>query len=81
MNISYYAPGGRTNFPWPVGVREPAKPKSRFDVMRFDYFTETHIYLDTDNNNVAELKGVHKEDIDDVIKVAKERLMQKYGKL
>ncbi|CAF4155604.1 unnamed protein product, partial [Adineta steineri] len=47
-NLSCYAPEGCGNIPWPVGVPPPFKPTSRFDVLRWDYFNETHIYLKTD---------------------------------
>ncbi|XP_014670346.1 PREDICTED: chondroitin sulfate synthase 2-like [Priapulus caudatus] len=80
MNVSRLAPGGQAGFPWPVGVREPSSPKTRFDVIRYDYFTETHVYLGTDHSNIAELRGADKEDVDDIIRVAKEKLLQKYGK-
>ena len=39
------------------GVPEPYKPKNRFDVIRWDYFTETLIYFQDDFTNVKPLKG------------------------
>ena len=40
------------------GIPEPYKPKNRFDVIRWDYFTETLIYLQDDFTNVKPLKGM-----------------------
>jgi hypothetical protein len=46
--LSCYSTEGCGNIPWPVGVPPPFKPPTRFDVLRWDYFNETHIYLKTD---------------------------------
>merc|ERR1719193_1486595 len=63
---------------WPIGVQQPAPPKSRFDVMRWDYFTEEHIYLEDDFTNVSPLVGADKEDVDQVIAFAMKKLNAKY---
>ncbi len=55
-NLSCYAPEGCGNIPWPVGVPPPFKPPTRFDVLRWDYFNETHIYLKTDDNVIDPMK-------------------------
>ncbi|XP_046326065.2 chondroitin sulfate synthase 2-like [Haliotis rufescens] len=77
--MSQFAPGGRDSITWPVGVPEPYRPKNRFDVIRWDYFTETHIYFDDDFSNVEELKGVDKQDIQEVIKLSVDKLNAKYN--
>ncbi|XP_050418344.1 chondroitin sulfate synthase 2 [Patella vulgata] len=79
--MSQFAPGGRESVNWPIGVPEPYKPKSRFDVIRWDYFTETHIYFQDDFTNYKELKGVDKQDVQEVIKISVERLNEKYGNM
>ena len=56
--LSCYAPEGCGNIPWPVGVPPPFKPPTRFDVLRWDYFNETHIYLKTDNDVVSPMKSI-----------------------
>ncbi|ESP02248.1 hypothetical protein LOTGIDRAFT_138772 [Lottia gigantea] len=83
MYMSQFAPGGRESVSWPIGksVPEPYKPKSRFDVIRWDYFTETHIYFKDDFTNLVELKGEDKLDVQDVIKISVDRLNQKYGNI
>lgn len=55
-NLSCYAPEGCGNIPWPVGVPPPFKPPTRFDVLRWDYFNETHMYLKTDDTVIETMK-------------------------
>jgi len=64
---------------WPTGVQAPVKPKSRFDVMRWDYFTEEHIYLSDDFTNVSPLAGADKEDVTQVVAFAVKKLNEKHG--
>lgn len=45
-----------------LGVSPPSRPQNRFDLIRWDYFTETHIYYDSDFSNIRELKGERKID-------------------
>ncbi|CAH1788052.1 unnamed protein product [Owenia fusiformis] len=79
IRMSYSAPGGRASATWPIGIPPPFKPKTRFDVIRWDYFTETQIFLENDFSNVKPLTGVHKLDVDDVITTSLKRLNEKYG--
>ncbi|CAF0742615.1 unnamed protein product [Adineta steineri] len=78
-NLSCYAPEGCGNIPWPVGVPPPFKPTSRFDVLRWDYFNETHIYLKTDIDVIDPMKDDDHEEIHEVINYAVEQLQKKYG--
>lgn len=78
LYMSQFAPGGRDSVSWPIGVPEPYKPKNRFDVIRWDYFTETHIFFQDDFTNVKELIGADKLDIQDIIKVSLEKLNEKH---
>jgi hypothetical protein len=55
-SLSCYASEGCGNIPWPLGVPPPYKPPTRFDVLRWDYFNETHIYLKTDDNVIDPMK-------------------------
>lgn len=52
---------GCGNIPWPVGVPPPFKPPTRFDVLRWDYFNETHLFLKNDNDFSDLLKGRERE--------------------
>ena len=55
-SLSCHSTEGCGNIPWPVGVPPPFKPPTRFDVLRWDYFNETHIYLKTDNDVIDPMK-------------------------
>ncbi|GAB1603562.1 chondroitin sulfate synthase 2-like [Argonauta hians] len=78
LYLSQFAPGGKSSLSWPVGVPEPFKPRNRFDVIQWQYFTETHLYFDSDYSNEKLLTGVNKLDVDEVISTAKEKLAKKY---
>ena len=56
--LSCFAPDGCGNIPWPVGVPSPFKPPTRFDVLRWDYFNDTHIYLRTDDTVIETMKSL-----------------------
>nr|KAI8755363.1 chondroitin sulfate synthase 2-like [Biomphalaria glabrata] len=79
LYMSQFAPGGRDSISWPIGVPEPYKPKNRFDVIRWDYFTETHIFFQDDFTNVKELIGIDKLDIQDIIKISMEKLNEQHN--
>lgn len=55
-NLACFASEGCGNIPWPLGVPAPFKPPSRFDVLRWDFFNETHIYLKTDDAVIEPMK-------------------------
>ncbi len=40
-----------------AGVDPPNVPKTRFEVIRWEYFTETHIFLDNEFTNIRPLRG------------------------
>lgn len=48
---------------WPIGSPSSVKPLNRFDVLRWDYFTQDKIYLKSDFNNVEDLIGADLLDI------------------
>ncbi|CAF4321998.1 unnamed protein product [Rotaria socialis] len=77
--LSCFAPEGCGNIPWPVGVPPPFKPPTRFDVLRWDYFNETHIYLKTDNDVISPMNGDDYEDVHEVIDHALEQLQKTYS--
>jgi len=72
-------PEEKKEISWPIGVQERVKPQTRFDVLRWDYFTEEHIYLEDDFTNVSPLKGADKEDVDQIIAHSVKMLNDKYG--
>ncbi len=40
-----------------TGVEKPSKPETRFDLIRWEYFNETHIFYENDFSNIATLQG------------------------
>ena len=55
-NLSCYTPEGCESGPWPVGVPPPFKPPTRYDVLRWDYFNETHMYFQNDDEVINPMK-------------------------
>lgn len=78
IDIAPLTPEKNDSLVWPIGVDPPSRPVSRFDLIRWDYFTETHIFFDNDFSNIREIKGVNKQDIQDIVQTAVDRLNLKY---
>ena len=57
-NISYCTPNVNLSLSWPLGADPPTQPLTRFDVIHWEYFTETHLYIDSSLGNMKELKGM-----------------------
>lgn len=77
--LSEFGPGGRDSLTWPLGVSEAIQPKSRFDILRWSYFTDKDIYFDDDFTNVKKLIGADKVDVTEVIQTAFGRLNRDNG--
>ncbi|XP_028846662.1 chondroitin sulfate synthase 2 isoform X2 [Denticeps clupeoides] len=77
-NVSVLAADGKRSAQWPVGVSPPFEPKQRFDVLRWDFFTEDLIYSCIDDSPQCELRGVDETDVADVIETAMRELNKKY---
>lgn len=58
MGLQCKTPEGCDHAVWPLGVADPFKPNSRHEVIRWDYFNETHIFLGNDFDSVEILKGI-----------------------
>lgn len=78
LNMSHLAPGGRKIISWPIGNQPGNKPNNRFDILRWDYFTETHIYLSNDFTNVKLLSDAEKSDVLYVLSKAISFMEEKY---
>lgn len=63
---------------WPIGLNPPFEPKTHFEVLRWEYFTENELYFCADGSPKCELRGIDKLDITDIIEVAMEELRKKY---
>ncbi|PSN43934.1 Chondroitin sulfate synthase 2 [Blattella germanica] len=79
MNMSALTPGGKDSVSWPVGNPPGNIPGSRFDVLKWDYFTETEIYLDSDFSTVKKLEGADKNDVQYVLNATIKRMEAEYG--
>lgn len=77
-NVSAVAFEGNRSAQWPVGINPPFEPKSRFEVLKWEYFTEEEIYSCADGSPKCELRGIDRMDVTDVIDVAVGELNKKY---
>ena len=64
---------------WPIGFHQPFKPKSRFEVIQWEYFTDSHTYGFTEMNPEVTLRGAYKKDIEEVKETAVKMLAREYG--
>ncbi len=61
--MASFTPDGNNSVTWPIGNQPHHKPATRFDVTRWDYFTETHIYLSDEFSTLRRLNEAEKEDV------------------
>ncbi|KAG5261986.1 hypothetical protein AALO_G00290820 [Alosa alosa] len=78
-NVSEVAVDGNRSAHWPIGVSPPFEPKTRFEVLRWDYFTEEQLYACTDGSPKCPLEGADRLDVDDIIQTAVAELNRKYA--
>lgn len=78
MNVSADAFEGNWSSQWPVGVNPPFQPQSRFEVLKWDYFTEEEIYSCVDGSPKCEVRGIDRLDVANVIEAAMGELNRKY---
>lgn len=64
VDMAPAAPGGLEAITWPVGSQATNKPGNRFDVLQWDYFTETQMFPESDFGSVKHLSGADKLDIE-----------------
>nr|XP_020475472.1 chondroitin sulfate glucuronyltransferase [Monopterus albus] len=77
-NLSDLTPEGKAGVTWPIGINHPFKPRTRFEVINWDYFTEEHIYSCIDSSPKCEIKGADRADVNAVLEIAVERLNELY---
>ncbi|XP_075567101.1 chondroitin sulfate synthase 2 isoform X3 [Pelecanus crispus] len=78
QNTSSLSADGDHGATWPVGIPPPFQPKTRFEVLRWDYFTEEQVYACVDGSPKCELRGADLADVADVVATAMEELNRKY---
>uniref|UniRef100_A0A3P8NME8 Hexosyltransferase n=1 Tax=Astatotilapia calliptera TaxID=8154 RepID=A0A3P8NME8_ASTCA len=77
-NLSDLTPEGKAGVTWPIGINPPFKPRTRFEVINWEYFTEEHIYSCVDGSPKCELRGVNRADVNAILEIAVERLNERY---
>ncbi|NXR09771.1 CHPF2 glucuronyltransferase, partial [Semnornis frantzii] len=80
-NLTSLTPAGEAGLTWPVGINAPFLPKSRFEVISWDYFTEQHLFSCPDGSPKCELSGASKADVTEIIDSALEQLNRRYQPL
>ncbi|XP_062348839.1 chondroitin sulfate glucuronyltransferase isoform X2 [Cinclus cinclus] len=80
-NLTALTPAGEAGVTWPVGINAPFLPKSRFEVISWDYFTEQHLFSCPDGSPKCELSGASKADVSEIIESAVEQLNHLYQPL
>ncbi|KAI4880662.1 hypothetical protein NFI96_013449 [Prochilodus magdalenae] len=78
-NISHVAVDGNKSTVWPIGIPHPFQPRSRFEVLRWDYFTEEELFSCADGAPKCQMNGADREDVADLIQVAVAELNKKYS--
>lgn len=63
---------------WPIGNQKENKALGRFDILRWNYFNESHILMSTDFENIRDLSGSLKIEIDQAIEAGKIKIQEKY---
>uniref|UniRef100_A0A8C2IJL4 Hexosyltransferase n=1 Tax=Cyprinus carpio TaxID=7962 RepID=A0A8C2IJL4_CYPCA len=54
---------------WPIGITPPFEPKSRSEVLRWDYFTEDNFFSCVDGAPKCLLSGADRDDVTNIIKL------------
>ncbi|CAL7941243.1 unnamed protein product [Xylocopa violacea] len=78
LNMAHLGPPQERNISWPIGNQRGNKAAGRFDILRWTYFNETHIFFNTDFSIVQELKTDAKFDIDRTINITASRIIADY---
>ncbi|XP_053114601.1 chondroitin sulfate synthase 2 isoform X2 [Hemicordylus capensis] len=78
QNTSSLSADGDLSATWPIGIAPPFQPKTRFEVLRWDYFTEEAAFACVDGAPKCELRGADAADVADVVAAAVEELNHRY---
>jgi hypothetical protein len=63
LRLAPDAPGGLEAVSWPIGYSPPSKQDTRFSVLHWKYFNETHVFFDTEHSVVKPWSSPNLEDI------------------
>lgn len=78
QNTSSLTVEGEQSATWPLGINHPFQPRTRFEVLKWDYFTEDQTFSCIDDSPKCELIGADLADVTDVISTAVDELNRKY---
>lgn len=78
LQTKHLAPVHEHNISWPIGNQPGNKPVTRFDVLHWTYFNETHTFFETDFLNIRKLKADAKFDIDHIINTITNKIIMEY---
>ncbi|KAM8967228.1 chondroitin sulfate glucuronyltransferase-like [Pelodytes ibericus] len=78
QNLSYLTPKSESSVSWPVGINPSFMPTSRFDLLTWEYFTETHTFSCLDGSPKCPLQGVWLLDIQQVLEETMEQMNIRY---
>lgn len=57
VDLAPQTPAGEEGLSWPPGVEPPSRQLSRHDVLKWEYFTDTYIYMHSELSNRKPLEG------------------------
>ncbi|XP_061442543.1 chondroitin sulfate glucuronyltransferase [Rhineura floridana] len=77
-NLTVLMPAGEAVLTWPIGINAPFVPKSRFEVISWEYFTEQYLFSCPNGAPKCELAAASKADVSDILQAALEQLNQRY---
>ncbi|XP_047619848.1 chondroitin sulfate glucuronyltransferase isoform X2 [Phacochoerus africanus] len=77
-NLTVLTPEGEAGLSWPIGLPAPFTPRSRFEVLGWDYFTEQHTFSCADGAPKCPLQGASRADVGDAVETALEQLNRRY---
>ncbi|XP_067121714.1 chondroitin sulfate glucuronyltransferase [Centruroides vittatus] len=80
QEISSFFPDGNQSLSWPVDIESPFKPNSRFDVIQWTHFNDTHLFLPNELTTLSRISGIEKLDLEHVRNLCKNWLAGSCGK-
>merc|ERR1711892_629059 len=69
-NLSSKTAEGKDSLSWPIGVNAPFQPTTRWDVINWDYFDETHTLTCPGEIPRCELSDLDKKDVEDILETS-----------
>lgn len=72
--ISNFFPEGNRSLSWPVDIDSSFKPNTRFDVIQWTYFNDTHLFLPNELTVLSRISGIDKLDLEQILNFCKKWL-------